>query len=71
MARHNVLLFMGDDIVPAGDGFFVTHAALHAENPESDFAVLGKVDWPADEFPVTFTMSHVLEGGLQFALFQA
>ena len=67
LARYDVLLFMGDDILPADDRFFVTHATRHAENPESDFAVLGRVDWPEDEFPVTFTMSHTLEDGSQFA----
>lgn len=67
MARHNVLLFMGDDILPADDRFFLTHATRHAENPEADFAVLGRVDWPEDDFPVTFTMSHMLEDGSQFA----
>ena len=68
MAHHDVLLFMGDDILPADNRFFVTHATRHAENPESDFAVLGRVDWPADEFPVTFTMSHMVQDdGSQFA----
>jgi len=66
MARHDVLLFMGDDILPANDSFFLTHAARHAENPASDFAVLGRVDWPEDEFPVTFAMRHILADGSQF-----
>lgn len=67
-ARHSVLLFMGDDILPANDEFFRVHARHHAEHPERDFAVLGRVRWPEDAaFPVSYTMAHILQDGSQFA----
>lgn len=67
LARHDVILFMGDDIVPSNFGFFRTHALRHAENPETNFAVLGKVEWPRYQFPITFTMAHMVADGAQFA----
>lgn len=68
MARKEVLLFMGDDIVPANDDFFRVHARLHAEHPELDFAVVGRISWPEPpDFQVSFTMARSLEDGSQFA----
>jgi len=68
LARHDVLLFLGDDILPANDEFFRTHASRHAEYPEHDFAVLGKLDWPKEaDFPINFTMRRIHEDGSQFA----
>ncbi len=68
LARHDVLLFLGDDILPANDEFFRTHATRHSEHPEHDFAVLGKLDWPDDAyFPMNFTMRRIHEDGSQFA----
>jgi glycosyltransferase involved in cell wall biosynthesis len=67
-ARHDVVLFLGDDIHPANHDFFRTHAARHAEEPSLDFAVLGNVVWPDDpEFPLSFTMAHIRADGAQFA----
>jgi glycosyltransferase involved in cell wall biosynthesis len=67
-ARHNVLLFLGDDILPTSHDFFQVHARRHAENPQSDFAVLGSVAWPDDPaFPMNFTMRHLEKDGSQFA----
>jgi glycosyltransferase involved in cell wall biosynthesis len=68
LARHDVLLFLGDDILPANDEFFRTHATRHSQHPEHDFAVLGKLDWPVDaDFPMNFTMRRIHEDGTQFA----
>jgi glycosyltransferase involved in cell wall biosynthesis len=68
LARHDVLLFLGDDILPANDEFFRTHASRHAEYPEHNFALLGKLDWPkAADFPINFTMRRIHEDGSQFA----
>src|SRR5262249_52454140 len=36
-ARHDTLLFLGDDIVPAHEDFLRIHALRHAEHPEADF----------------------------------
>jgi glycosyltransferase involved in cell wall biosynthesis len=68
-AAHPVLLFMGDDVWPTNQDFFSAHALLHKANPAEDFAVLGKMEWPADpEMPVNFVMAHIQgEGGEQFA----
>jgi glycosyltransferase involved in cell wall biosynthesis len=68
LAHRNVLLFLGDDILPANDDFFRVHARGHASNPETDFAVLGRVDWPRrPDFPIGYTMTRMLEDGAQFA----
>jgi glycosyltransferase involved in cell wall biosynthesis len=68
LARYDVLLFLGDDIVPANDDFFRAHALRHAQHPNPDFAMLGKLDWPNDpDFPVNFTMRRIHEDGSQFA----
>jgi glycosyltransferase involved in cell wall biosynthesis len=68
IASNPVVLFLGDDILPANDQFFRVHAQAHADQPEDDFAVLGKVEWPAyAEFRVTYAMRHAQETGPQFA----
>lgn len=68
LARHDVVLFMGDDIQPQDDFFFRAHAELHAQRPERDLAVLGKVIWPdRPDIDVNFVMTHVDgRGGEQF-----
>jgi len=60
LAKHDVILFMGDDIQPNDDRFFVTHAELHRRQPQPNFAVLGKVVWPNRQGgDVNFVMAHV------------
>ncbi len=60
IAKHEVLLFLGDDIQPTDEDFFRTHAELHAQHPERSFAVLGKVIWPnRPDSKVNFVMSHI------------
>jgi GT2 family glycosyltransferase len=67
-ARYDVLLFMGDDIVPADGNFLEAHALRHAEHPQADFAVLGKVEWPDDPaVPISFAMAQAVKDGTQFA----
>jgi len=66
-ARHEVLIFLGDDIRPMNDDFFRVHASLHSKYSDDNLAVLGKVVWPDMEQPITYTMAHVQgEGGQQF-----
>jgi glycosyltransferase involved in cell wall biosynthesis len=66
-ARHDVLLFLGDDIRPMNDDFFRVHARLHGEFIDNNLAVLGKVVWPDMLQPITYTMAHVQgEGAQQF-----
>ena len=68
MARYDVLLFTGDDILPAADTFFRSHAALQGANPQIDYALLGRVEWPsAADFAVTFAMRCIERDGSQFA----
>jgi glycosyltransferase involved in cell wall biosynthesis len=68
IAKHPVILFLGDDIQPLDSNFFVVHARLHALNPSDRFAVLGKAVWPtADVADVNFVMKHIQgRGGEQF-----
>ncbi len=68
LATKDIILFMGDDIVPANNYFLATHAHWHQQNNKVNFAVLGKVDWPVDPtFEVTPVMHHIQGvGGEQF-----
>ena len=68
IARHDILLFMGDDIQPVDSDFFRTHGTLHSANPSNDIAILGKIIWPNNNKGfVNFVMSHIQgHGGEQF-----
>jgi glycosyltransferase involved in cell wall biosynthesis len=68
VAKKDIILFIGDDILPASLHFLSAHAKFHQDNPNLGFAVLGKVDWPPDdEFEVTHVMRHIQGlGGEQF-----
>jgi glycosyltransferase involved in cell wall biosynthesis len=68
LASREVVLFLGDDIQPASADFFRVHAELHAQHPERELAVLGKVVWPnLRDGGVNFVMAHVQgRGGEQF-----
>jgi GT2 family glycosyltransferase len=67
-ARHDVIVFLGDDIQPLNGDFFRIHASLHARHPAANLAVLGKVEWPQwGAGRITPTMLHVQgRGGEQF-----
>jgi len=68
VASKEILLFMGDDISPIGPQFFNVHAVLHKINPQINYSVLGKVEWPDDSyFPISPVMEHIQgSGGEQF-----
>ena len=68
IAKKDIILFIGDDILPASPHFLSAHAKFHQDNSYLGFAVLGKVDWPPDdEFEVTHVMRHIQgSGGEQF-----
>ena len=68
MAKHNTILFIGDDIQPLNDDFFRVHSRLHGTYESARFAVLGKCVWPTRPgFNVNFVMSHIQgHGGEQF-----
>lgn len=60
IAKHDLLLFLGDDIQPKDDRFFRTHVEIHARHPERALAVLGKVTWPDRPWSdVNFVMAHI------------
>lgn len=62
-ARGEIVLLLGDDMVPAGDELLAAHAALHDARPEEGYAVLGRIAWAeADDF-----MRWTERAGLQFS----
>jgi glycosyltransferase involved in cell wall biosynthesis len=67
-AKNDIILFMGDDILPANRNFLAAHARYHQNHDKNNFAVLGKVDWPPDNiFEITPVMRHIQgPGGEQF-----
>jgi glycosyltransferase involved in cell wall biosynthesis len=66
MARGAILLFVGDDIMPADDDLLKIHLAAHRRFPELSQAILGKISWPsAIDFPVNFVMAFVQGDGQQ------
>jgi len=68
LARNEVILFMGDDILPSDEDFLRIHAQLHAEHKSVKFAVLGKIIWPSNKhLDINATMRHIQgRGGEQF-----
>jgi GT2 family glycosyltransferase len=64
-ARAPVVLFLGDDMRPAGDDLLSGHLELHAADPRPAFAVLGRVAWRPDR-PVSPFMHWLEHGGPQF-----
>ncbi|SRR5258708_3185390 len=68
MARNEVILFMGDDIMPTDEDFLRSHAELHASFQSKGVAVLGKALWPGtNQLNVNAVMRHIQgHGGEQF-----
>jgi glycosyltransferase involved in cell wall biosynthesis len=62
--RAPVVLLLGDDMVPAGDGLLAGHLALHRERPEPTYGVLGQVRWAE---PVDAFMRWLETAGFQFS----
>ena len=58
-----LVLFVGDDIVPAAD-LVAAHVQAHARAPDPGVAILGRVDWPPD-LPRTTLMEHIDGVGAQ------
>ncbi|MBD9559605.1 glycosyltransferase family 2 protein [Ensifer sp. ENS03] len=67
-ARHDVVLFMGDDIRPAGPDFFNAHSDFHERRNSLGEAVVGKTIWPnGRSLDVGPVMRHIQgRGGEQF-----
>ena len=68
IAKHEVILFLGDDIQPLNDDFFRVHSRTHTSYPSDKFAVLGKCVWSANSHDnISFVMAHIQgRGGEQF-----
>jgi hypothetical protein len=47
LARHGILLFLADDVHPRDSNFFRIHAELHARQPATGLAVLGRLEPPS------------------------
>jgi GT2 family glycosyltransferase/cyclopropane fatty-acyl-phospholipid synthase-like methyltransferase len=63
-ARHDVVLFLGDDIL-AEPGLLAAHARVHEREPDEGVAVQGTVRW-ADELRRTAFMEYLDQGRWQF-----
>ena len=66
-ARGELVMFLGDDTLPAPD-FVERHAARHAaESPGEPLAVVGLTEWDHAGMRVTPFLEHVNRNGEQFA----
>ncbi|MBZ0114521.1 MAG: glycosyltransferase [Thermoanaerobaculia bacterium] len=63
LASGDIILFTGDDIVPAPD-LLARHLAAHAERPDPGTAILGQIQWP-DDLEQTATMRHIAGPGAE------
>jgi len=70
-AKKDIVLFIGDDIIPKNDNFILAHILHHQINSQVNFSVLGNVVWPSDDlFEITPVMKHIQgHGGEQFGYF--
>lgn len=64
-AAGEILVFLGDDIVPE-PGFLAAHDGAHRETPREPRAVLGRTDWDSSRMRVTPMLRHLGRNGLQF-----
>ncbi len=64
-AKGQIILFIGDDIY-AEDDFLKNHVDFHMENPASNFACLGRIEW-FPENQISPFMKWLTNGGPQFA----
>lgn len=65
-ARGEIVLFLGDDIIP-DPGFIEAHLAGHAaHNDAGDVAIVGLTDWDVTTVNVTPFLQHVNYYGAQF-----
>jgi GT2 family glycosyltransferase len=63
-ATGDVVLLLGDDMVPAHDDLLAGHLAAHEAQPDHGFGVLGHIDWAE---PVSEFMQWLERAGFQFA----
>jgi GT2 family glycosyltransferase len=63
-ATGDIVLLLGDDMVPADDDLLAGHLAAHEAQPDDGFGVLGHIEWAQ---PVSEFMQWVERAGFQFA----
>lgn len=63
LAASPIVLFVGDDILPASTLVW-GHTVAHKIYPSQDIAILGRIAWP-DDMPVNTLMAHVDGTGAQ------
>ncbi len=64
-ASGDLILISGDDVVPDSD-LIDRHVAAHADRPEPNVAVIGRIGWSEDA-PVSYFMNYITGiGGQQF-----
>lgn len=63
-ATGDVVLLLGDDMVPAGADLLAGHLAAHEETPHDEFGLLGHISWAE---PVSDFMRWLESAGFQFA----
>jgi glycosyltransferase involved in cell wall biosynthesis/GT2 family glycosyltransferase len=64
-ARAELVLFLGDDSIPADPSFVAGHVAAHARDPDGWLGVVGHTEWDP-EVGVTPLMEWLVESGKQF-----
>jgi GT2 family glycosyltransferase len=64
-AKGELLLFLGDDVVPA-PGFLAAHDAAQRKAGAEWHAVLGHTEWDSSRLRVTPMLRHLERRGLQF-----
>jgi GT2 family glycosyltransferase len=63
-AAGELILFLGDDMLPADGRLIAAHLAGHERTPGAEVAVLGRVDWPRRPRPGA--LARWLDRGIQF-----
>jgi glycosyltransferase involved in cell wall biosynthesis len=63
LVSSRLLVFVGDDMVPAPD-LIQRHLEAHHIHPEKETAILGRAEWPAD-MPCNTLMRHIDGVGAQ------
>ncbi len=64
-ATGEILVFLGDDVVPR-PGFLAAHEQAHRDVVAPSRAVLGRTEWDPGRMRVTPLLSHLDRRGLQF-----
>lgn len=65
-ATYEIILFIGDDILPLTSSFFDIHTTFHQQHAALNIAMLGKTIWPSTgPFKPNFVMQRIQGDGQQ------